>query len=153
MAPNEVVALARTIREEGTTGAGAAIADPPRFLIGVADVPLAEPYDPTKLEAKLDAGGDVVWTQIVYDADRLGEWADLVRARGVFERAHVLVGLVPLRSLKNARSMDGLFGVHVPSTAFDLLESAGRTRSAPAWSSPSRWWRRSARSRGSPGST
>ena len=95
------------------------------FLATHLHVPLAEPYDPTKLEAKLDAGGDVVWTQIVYDADRLGEWADLVRARGVFERAHVLVGLVPLRSLKNARSMDGLFGVHVPSTAFDLLESAG----------------------------
>ena len=125
LSPNEVVALARTIREEGTTGAGAAIADPPRFLIGVADVPLAEPYDAAKLEAKLDAGGDVVWTQIAYDTDRLGEWADLVRARGVFERARVLVGLVPLRSLKNARFMDGLFGVHVPQAAFDLLESAG----------------------------
>jgi methylenetetrahydrofolate reductase (NADPH) len=126
LSPNEVVALARTIREEGTTGAGAVIADPPRFLIGVADVPLAEPYDPTKLEAKLDAGGDVIWTQIAYDTDRLGEWADLVRARGVFERAHVLVGLVPLRSLKNARFLDGLFGVHVPPAAYDLLESAGR---------------------------
>jgi methylenetetrahydrofolate reductase (NADPH) len=125
LSPNEVVSLARTIREEGTTGAGAMIADPPRFLIGVADVPLAEPYDPTKLEAKLDAGGDVVWTQIVYDTDRLGEWADLVRARGVFERARVLVGLVPLRSLKNAHFMDGLFGVHVPPAVFDLLESAG----------------------------
>jgi methylenetetrahydrofolate reductase (NADPH) len=102
------------------------IADPPRFLIGVADVPLAEPYDPTKLEAKLDAGGDVIWTQIAYDTDRLGEWADLVRARGVFERAHVLVGLVPLRSLKNARFLDGLFGVHMPPAAYDLLESAGR---------------------------
>jgi methylenetetrahydrofolate reductase (NADPH) len=122
---NEVVALARRIRDEGTTGAGAEIADPPRYLIGVADVPLSDPYDPAKLEAKLDAGGDVVWTQIVYDADRLGEWADLVRPRGVFERAKVLVSLVPLRSLKNARFMDGLFGVHVPQSAFDLLETAG----------------------------
>jgi methylenetetrahydrofolate reductase (NADPH) len=125
LAPNEVVALARRIREEGTTGAGAEIADPPRYLIGVADVPFADPYDPAKLEAKLDAGGDAVWTQIVYDADRLGEWADRVRARGIFERASVLVGLVPLRSLKNARFIDGLFGVHVPQGAFELLEAAG----------------------------
>ena len=123
--PNEVVELARRIRDEGTTGAGAEIADPPRYLIGVADVPLSDPYDPAKLEAKLDAGGDVVWTQIVYDVDRLGEWADLVRPRGIFERAKVLVGLVPLRSLKNARFMDGLFGVHVPQGAFDVLETAG----------------------------
>ena len=125
LGPNQVIELARRIRDEGITGAGAEIADPPRYLIGVADVPLADPYDPAKLEAKLDAGGDVVWTQIVYDVDRLGEWADLVRPRGIFERAKVLVGLVPLRSLKNARFMDGLFGVHVPQAAFDVLETAG----------------------------
>ncbi len=125
LGPNEVVELARRIREQGTTGAGAEIADPPRYLIGVADVPLSEPYDPAKLEAKLDAGGDVVWTQIVYDVDRLGEWADLVRPRGIFERAKVLVGVVPLRSVKNAHFMDGLFGVHVPRAAIDMLERAG----------------------------
>ena len=125
LGPNQVIELARRIRDEGITGAGAEIADPPRYLIGVADVPLSDPYDPAKLEAKLDAGGDVVWTQIVYDVDRLGEWADLVRPRGIFERAKVLVGLVPLRSLKNARFMDGLFGVHVPQAAFDVLETAG----------------------------
>jgi methylenetetrahydrofolate reductase (NADPH) len=125
LASNEVVALARRIRDEGTTSAGAEIADPPRYLIGVADVPLSDAYDPAKLEAKLDAGADVVWTQIVYDVDRLGEWADRVRPRGIFDRAKVLVGLVPLRSLKNARFIDGLFGVHVPQAAFDLLESAG----------------------------
>ncbi len=99
--------------------------DPPRYLIGVADVPLADPYDPAKLEAKLDAGGDVIWTQIVYDTDRLGEWVDLIRPRGILERARVIVGLVPLRSLKNARFLDGLFGVHVPAAAVDLLGAAG----------------------------
>ncbi|HEX5937396.1 MAG TPA: methylenetetrahydrofolate reductase [Actinomycetota bacterium] len=122
---NEIVALVRRIRDEGTTGAGAEIADPPGYLIGVADVPLADPYDPTKLEAKLDAGADVIWTQISYDTDRLGTWADLVRARGIFERAKVIVGLVPIRSLGNARFLDGLFGVHVPSGAFELLTDAG----------------------------
>jgi len=125
LGPNEVVALARRIRDEGTTGVGAEIADPPRYLIGVADVPLADTYDPAKLEAKLDAGGDVVWTQITYDVDRLGEWAELVRPRGIFERARVIVGLVPLRSTKSARFLDGLFGVHVPPAAFELLGSAG----------------------------
>ena len=37
----------------------------------------------------------------------------------------MIVGLVPLRSAKNARFLDGLFGVHVPQAAFDLLEAAG----------------------------
>jgi methylenetetrahydrofolate reductase (NADPH) len=125
LASNEAVTLARRIREEGITGAGAEIGDPPRYLIGVADVPLSEPYEPAKLEAKLDAGADVVWTQIVYDPERLAAWADLVRPRGIFERARVIVGLVPLRSIRNARFLDGFFGVHVPQAAFDLLESSG----------------------------
>jgi methylenetetrahydrofolate reductase (NADPH) len=37
----------------------------------------------------------------------------------------VIVGLVPLRSTKSARFLDGLFGVHVPPAAFELLGSAG----------------------------
>lgn len=121
----EVVALARRIRDEGTTASGATVADPPRYLIGVADVPSAEGYDPAKLEARLDAGADVVWTQIAYDVDRLEAWLDLLRSRGALERVKVLVGLVPLRSAANARFLDGLFGVHVPDAILASLEEAG----------------------------
>jgi methylenetetrahydrofolate reductase (NADPH) len=88
-------------------------------------VPLAEGYDPAKLEARLDAGADVVWTQITYDVDRLETWLDVLRSRGVLERAKVLVGLVPLRSAANARFLDGLFGVHVPDGILASLEEAG----------------------------
>ena len=41
----EAVGLVRRLRDEGVTMAGAEIDDPPRYLIGVADLPLAEPYD------------------------------------------------------------------------------------------------------------
>ena len=34
-------------------------------------MPLADPYDPARLEAKLDAGADVVMTQIAYDVEAL----------------------------------------------------------------------------------
>jgi methylenetetrahydrofolate reductase (NADPH) len=121
----EVVALARRIRDEGTTASGARVADPPRYRIGVADVPLAEGYDPTKLERRLDAGAELVWTQIAYDVDRLAAWVEEIRPRGILERARVLVGIVPLRSVANARFLDGLFGVHVPSHIVETLESAG----------------------------
>jgi methylenetetrahydrofolate reductase (NADPH) len=121
----EVVALARRIRDEGVTASGASIADPPRYRIGVADVPLAEPYDPAKLERRLDAGAEIVWTQITYDVERLEAWLDGIRSRGVLERARVLVGVVPLRSLANARFLDGLYGVHVPRAIVETLEAAG----------------------------
>jgi methylenetetrahydrofolate reductase (NADPH) len=88
---NELVSLARRLRDEGTTLAGAEVDDPPAYTIGVADVPLADPYDPARLEGKLDAGAELIWTQIAYDVEALAGWADTLRARGSFERAKVLV--------------------------------------------------------------
>jgi methylenetetrahydrofolate reductase (NADPH) len=123
---NDVIALARRMREDGTTLAGGELADPPRYLIGVADVPFADPYDPSRLVSKLDAGADFVTTQIVYDAERLAAWADRMRAEGLFERAKVLIGVTPLRSAKQARFMDEkLPGVHVPAPMVEALETAG----------------------------
>lgn len=122
----EIVSLARRMREEGTTLSGAEIAEPPRYLIGVADMPLADPYDPQRLESKLDAGADVVMTQIAYDIEALSAWAGLMRERGLFERAKVIVGVAPLRSAKAARFMhERLPGVRVPAHMIDDLERAG----------------------------
>ncbi len=122
----DVVRLARRMRDEGTTGTGVELAEPPRYFIGVADVPLTDPYDPARLEEKLDAGADFVMTQIAYDVDALAAWADTMRARGLFERAKVIVGVVPLRSAKAARFMDEhLFGVSVPPAVVAALEAAG----------------------------
>ena len=123
---NDVVALAKRLRDDGTTLAGGEISDPPRFLIGVADVPLADPYVPERLEGKLDAGADFVMTQIAYDLDALTAWADTMRPRGLFERARVLIGVTPLHSVRQARFMDEkLFGVSVPPEMLAELEGAG----------------------------
>lgn len=122
----DLVGLARRMRDEGTTLSGADIAEPPRFLIGVVDVPLTDPYDPARLEVKLDAGADLVMTQIAYDVEALAAWADRMRSRGLFERAKVIVGLVPLRSAKAARFMvEKLPGVRVPAAMIEALEGAG----------------------------
>jgi methylenetetrahydrofolate reductase (NADH) len=121
-----LIGLARRLRDEGLTLDGVEIADPPRYLVGVAEMPLADPYDPSRLEAKLDAGADVVWTQIAYDVEALAAWADGVRARGILDRARVLVGVVPLHSASGARFMDEkLPGVRVPATFIEALEAAG----------------------------
>ena len=122
----ELVRLAAGLRDEGLLLSGTKVEEPPRYLIGVADAPLAEPYDPARLEAKLDAGANFVQTQIAYDLDGLKGWADVVRARGIFERAAVLVGVTPLRSAKAARFVDEqLFGVRVPPDVIRALDEAG----------------------------
>ena len=122
----EVVRLARQLGETGRTLGGSEIKDPPRYLVGVADMPLAEPYDPARLEAKLDAGAELVWTQIAYDVEALVAWVEMIRARGILERAKVLVGVAPLFTAKGARFMhENLPGVSVPTGIIEALEDAG----------------------------
>jgi methylenetetrahydrofolate reductase (NADH) len=122
----DLVALAESLRETGRLPSGVEIEHPPRYFVGVTDSPLVEPYDPARLEVKLDAGARFVMTQIAYDVDRLTAWADVVRARGVFERADVVAGVAPLRSATQARYMNRhLPGVHVPDHLVTALEEAG----------------------------
>jgi len=117
----ELVALAARMR------AGEEPFDPPpRYFIGVADLPLQKDYDPGRLEQKLDAGADFVQTQIVYDVDAVGEWAEGARSRGVLERAFVVAGVAPPRGPKSVRFMrEHLPGVVVPDAVIRALEAAG----------------------------
>ncbi|MGH2682600.1 MAG: methylenetetrahydrofolate reductase [Actinomycetota bacterium] len=122
----ELVRLVVGLRDRGELPSGRRLDPPPRYFVGVADVPLAPAYDPDRLERKADAGADFVQTQIVYDVDALGEWAETLRPRGIFERMFVLVGVAPPRSAASARYMsEHLPGVTVPGEVVVRLEEAG----------------------------
>ncbi len=122
----DLVGLAAGLRDEGRLLSGATMESPPRYFVGVADLPLAEPYDPARLDAKIDSGAHFVMTQIVYDVDAFAGWADAARARGVLERVFVIAGVTPLRNAKAARFMnDHLPGVTVPEPLIGLLQEAG----------------------------
>jgi 5,10-methylenetetrahydrofolate reductase len=122
----ELVQFVVRLRDEGQLLSGRLVDDPPRYFVGVADVPLADDYDAGHLEAKVDAGADFVQTQIVYDVDALGEWAERIRDLGIFDRSFVLVGVAPPRSARSARYMqEHLPGVVVPDEVIRRLDEAG----------------------------
>ena len=122
----ELITLAARLRDEGTGLAGTPVDPAPRFFVGGADVPLAPGYDPARLERKADAGIDFVQTQIVYDVDAMGEWAERLGARGFLERVFVLAGVAAPRGPKTARFMrEHLPGVTVPDAVVRRLEEAG----------------------------
>jgi methylenetetrahydrofolate reductase (NADPH) len=126
LAVTDLVRLAAQLRSEGRLLSGAVIQEPPRFYVGVADSPLAPNYDPGRLEAKIEAGAAFVMTQITYDLDALVAWSEIVRGRGILERAAVLVGVAPIRSAEQARYLgEHLPGVTVPPEMVALLEQAG----------------------------
>jgi methylenetetrahydrofolate reductase (NADPH) len=122
----ELIGLAHGLRRDGVLLSGARIDEPPRFFIGVADVPLTPGYTFDRLEEKADAGADFVQTQIVFDVGAFEAWAEKARARGIFERLFVLVGVAVARGARSARYIrDHLPGVMVPDRVIELLEEAG----------------------------
>jgi len=126
LAVEDLVRMAAELRERGRLPSGAEIDPAPRYFIGVADVPLAPGYDPARLERKLDAGAGFVMTQIAYDLEALRVWLELARARGITERAALVVGVAPLASAKQARFLhEKVPGVSVPAELLAELEDAG----------------------------
>jgi methylenetetrahydrofolate reductase (NADPH) len=126
LAVTDLVRLASELRDAGRLLSGAKLDEPPRFFVGVTDSPLAPSYDPARLEVKLDAGAAFVMTQITFDLEKITAWADVIRVRGIFERAAVIVGVSPIRSAKQGRYLDEhLPGVTVPPAMISELERAG----------------------------
>ena len=129
----ELVGLADGLRREGRLLSGAVIDEPPRYFIGVADVPLRDGYDYGRLESKADAGADFVQTQIVFDVESFEAWASEAESRGILERMFVLVGVAVPRGAGGARYMrDHLPGVLVPDSLIRHLEEAGPDAEAEA---------------------
>src|SRR5918992_1099615 len=121
----DLVRFVVRLRDEGELLSGSRVDQPPKYFVGVADVPLVSDYEPARLEEKVDAGADFVQTQIVYDVEALGEWAERIRPLGIFERAFFLVGVAPPRSARSARFMqEHLPGVVVPDDVIRRLEKA-----------------------------
>jgi len=122
----ELIRLADGLRRDGRLLSGAQIDHPPRYLIGVADVPLTPGYAFDRLEEKAEAGADFVQTQIVFDVEAFDAWAEKARARGIFERMFVLAGVAVARAAKTARYInERLPGVTVPDRVLELLDEAG----------------------------
>jgi 5,10-methylenetetrahydrofolate reductase len=122
----ELVALAAGLRADGRLLSGDQVEHPPRYFIGVADVPLDPRYRYDRLERKLDAGADFIQTQIVFDVEAFEAWAAGARERGIFERMFVLAGVAVPRGAAGARYMrEHLPGVRVPDRVVELLEEAG----------------------------
>jgi methylenetetrahydrofolate reductase (NADPH) len=95
------------------------------MLIGAAANPLAEnpEVQVDYLEQKIDAGADFIQTQAIYDINGLEKWMDIVRARGIETRSHILCGLIPVKSSKTAAYLnEKVFGIEIPKDILDRFE-------------------------------
>ena len=126
------VQLVRTVaqmRDEGIFECGEAFkGQEPRFFVGAAAAPFADPLDfrPYRLAKKVKAGANFIQTQLIYDIPAFKNYMEKVRELGVHEKVYILAGVGPLKSPGMARYMkNNVPGILVPDEIIDRMTAAG----------------------------
>ena len=120
---------ARILRDKGHFLSGRRISAPPSLFLGAASNPFAPPYDfrPHRLRKKIDAGADFIQTQYCFDIPRLRTFMERACEMSLHERAFILVGVGPLRSVRTAEWMrQNIPGVVIPDPIVQRLADAGK---------------------------
>jgi methylenetetrahydrofolate reductase (NADPH) len=125
--PRQLLQTARRLRDAGELPSGRKIAGSADFFLGAADNPIDPPpgWQPTGLQAKIEAGAQFVQTQFCMDAGVIRRYTARLAECGLAGKFALLVGVAPLRSAKSARWIrDKLFGAIIPDAIVERLEGA-----------------------------
>lgn len=101
----------------------------PRFFIGAAENPFADPFDfrPYRLAKKAKAGANFIQTQLVYNVPKFKEFMKRVVDLGAHEQVYILAGVGPLKSAGAAKYMrDEVPGLDMPNEFVERMEAAGK---------------------------
>jgi methylenetetrahydrofolate reductase (NADPH) len=121
----QLLAMVKTMRDEGRFQSGAEITVRPKMFIGAAANPFAEPhaFRVQRLAKKVAAGADFIQTQCVYNMERFQEWLAQACDMGLTEKVSILAGVTPLKSLGMARYMqNSVPGMDVPQELIKRLQ-------------------------------
>ncbi|MHB9093501.1 MAG: methylenetetrahydrofolate reductase [Eubacteriales bacterium] len=124
----QLIRIVKRMKDEKVFACGEEIkSDEPRFFIGAVANPFADPFEVRvyRMEKKINAGAQFFQTQIIFDLERFDRWMELVRERGLHERAYIMAGVMPVKSAKVAAYMQkSVSGMIVPDEMVDRLKKA-----------------------------
>ena len=119
--------MVKAMRDEGVLQAGDEMDVPPRFFIGAAVNPFADPFDfrPYRLAKKVKAGAEFVQTQLIYNVPKFAEYMKRAGDLGILDDVFVLAGVGPIKSSGAARYMaTKVPGMDVPDEIVQRMSGA-----------------------------
>ncbi len=127
----QLLHTARMMRDYGVFLSGRKLTVPPPLFLGAAENPFAPPYDwrPQRLAKKIAAGAEFVQTQYCYDLPLMRTFMQRACDLGLQEKAHILVGVGPLRSAGAAEFMRSKVpGVYIPDDIVARLKGVAKNK-------------------------
>jgi methylenetetrahydrofolate reductase (NADPH) len=103
----QLLKTARNMRDEGKIIGGEDIQVPPKFFIGAAANPFADPanWRAVRLAKKVEAGADFIQTQCIFNMERFSTFMNQARDMGLTEKVSILAGITPMKNAGMARYM------------------------------------------------
>jgi len=130
----QLIQMVRNMGETGKFQSGDPIeGEAPKFLVGGAANPYADPFDfrPLRTAKKAKAGAQFIQTQLIYNAPKFGEYMKRYCDLGLHERVHMMAGVGPIKTLGAARYMASKVpGMDVPDEIVKRMESAPKEKRA-----------------------
>lgn len=129
----QLIHLAKTMRDEGVFPSGRELEGVPRFFIGAAVNPFADPFEirVPRLKLKMAAGVDFVQTQCIYNMAKFKAYMEEAWREGLPERVSILAGVTPLKSAGMAKFMRRMVaGMDIPDTVVDRIGAEPKEKQA-----------------------
>jgi 5,10-methylenetetrahydrofolate reductase len=120
------VYMLRKIIDEGVDLNGNEIENPPKFNIGIAAAPNADPLEPEilKIERKVKLGVDFIQTQCVYSVEQAKNFLGAAS----YLNTPILIGIAPFKSISMMEWMVKFVpGIKVPKEIQETLYKAKKT--------------------------
>ena len=127
----QLIQALRQMRDEKKFLSGEKVSGELPLYIGAAENPYADPFEyrVLRLAMKIKAGADFIQTQAIFDVVKFGKWMQMITDRGLHKEAHILAGVIPIKTVGMARYMrDNVPGVSVPDDIVTRMEDAKDTR-------------------------
>ena len=124
----QMLGMVRDMRDGKKFQCGDEIKGPsPKLFIGAAANPFAYPFEfrAVRLGKKIANGADFVQTQIIYNVDKFVKFMEMCRDLGLDQKAYILAGVTPPKSLGMARYMKNFVpGMDVPDEIIKRMQGA-----------------------------
>ena len=129
----QLIHLTRTMRDDGVFPSGQKLDGAPKFLIGCAVNPFADPFEirVPRLKMKIDAGADFVQTQCIYNMEKFKAYLEDAKRQGLHEKVKILAGVTPLKSAGMAKFMKKMVaGMDIPDAVIKRIADEPKEKQA-----------------------
>ncbi|MEJ2095858.1 MAG: methylenetetrahydrofolate reductase [Deltaproteobacteria bacterium] len=129
----QLIAMVKKMRDDKKFLGGADLDEAPKIFIGAAANPFADPFEwrVHRLAKKIAAGVDFIQTQCIYNMEKFREWIRQANDMGLTEKAYILAGVTPMKSVGMAKYMKNKVpGMDVPDETIKRLQGAGKGKVA-----------------------